>query len=130
MKARKLYHLLIVLLLCLWECGGAWATESIVPRTIIAFYHRDESATTHLTRIHQVLEMPINHLGFNLRYHEVHEPLPELTDDVHGILLSFSPGYDVDHPDALLDWVIHAAQKRPQGCGFRACRNFQQLSHD
>jgi hypothetical protein len=63
------------------------AAEEIVPRTVIALYDKRGSgiATSY---IHVMAEMPLNHLGLNVEYHDIHDPLPDIANrkDVRGVL--------------------------------------------
>lgn len=87
------------------------ASSQPVPRTIVVFYDRNEGETPRYTRVHGFMEMPLNHLGYVVRYYDANQPLPELTDDVHGVLLAFAPGYGVENPAAMLDWAIDALDR-------------------
>ncbi len=51
-----------------------------VKREILALYDGTREGSISSTRIHRFAEMPLNHLGFILRYHDVRTPLPSLTD--------------------------------------------------
>ncbi len=85
-------------------CHGAAAEETIVPRTIIALYQGGDVQNSY---IHTVAEMPLNHLGLTIEYHDIHEPLPDLTKrkDVRGVLTWFYGETDLD-PETYLKWMI------------------------
>lgn len=84
-------------------CMPAWA-EKPLPRTIYALYD-EEGTEIRNTNIHQFAEMPLNYLGYNLEYHNVNKPLPAFNDSVAAVILWFTPGTQIDNPDALLDWL-------------------------
>ena len=81
-----------------------------VPRTILAFY--DGSNPTRLpwfTLVHKLAEMPLNHLGLVVRYHERTAPLPTLAEmaDVRGVLL-WTDFADLPAPNQFIQWSIKA----------------------
>jgi polysaccharide biosynthesis protein PelA len=47
-----------------------------VKRQILALYDSRQEGASHLTRIHKLAEMPLNHLGYVVVYHDVNDPLP------------------------------------------------------
>lgn len=82
------------------------AAEPVKPqaRTLIALYDSTES-NIRMTFTHRFLEMPSNHLGFNIIYYDVNKPLPQITEDVAGVIIWFSPGYSVPDADSYLNWL-------------------------
>lgn len=95
--------LFIVALLAIPALGRA--EEKTVPRTLVALYDGRENSTPRPTSIHRFLEMPANHLGYDIRYYDVNAPLPQLGDEVRGIVLWFSPGNSVPDAKIFLDWL-------------------------
>ena len=58
--------------------AAALAQEPIpVKREIIALYDGAQEGDADLTRIHRFAEMPLNYLGFILRFHDIRAKLPE-----------------------------------------------------
>ncbi len=55
-------------------------TGRAVTRTVLALYDSKQEGLPHLTRLHKLAEMPINHLGFMLEYRDVNGPLPAVED--------------------------------------------------
>lgn len=102
-------RLLLIISLCLVACF-ARADEAPIPRQIIAFYDSHEESTVRFSLTHRFLEMPANHLGYNIQFHDISKPLPELKDDVRGIILWFYGNMRVPDVSAYLDWLL-AAQK-------------------
>ncbi len=90
-------------------CGAvlpAYGGEDTLPRTVLALYDADEGETAWTGRTHQRAEMPLNHLGLVVKYHDLREGLPPLSElqGVRGVLTWF---YDVvfEDPSAYLQWV-------------------------
>src|ERR1700730_17034734 len=58
------------------DVAAALAQEPIpVKREIIALYDGAQEGDADLTRIHRFAEMPLNHLGFILRFHDTRRKL-------------------------------------------------------
>ena len=76
-------------------------------RTVIAFYDSKFDRQPFDTTVHQLAEMPLNHLGLKVRYHDINTPLPTENTlvDVRGILL-WLPSNQVHNPDELLRWLL------------------------
>lgn len=92
-------------------CAGA------MPRTVIVLYNPDQYADwddrkVAATRVHEVAEMPLNHLGLVLEYHNVAEPLPEINNraDVLGVLTWFESGARMKDPLTYLQWASAVVQ--------------------
>ncbi len=83
----------------------ALAHAAPIPRTIIAFYNSAEESTPRTTQLHRFLEMPLNHLGYDVVYHDIRAPLPALGPEVHGIVIWFNSGTEVPDANAYLDWL-------------------------
>jgi hypothetical protein len=82
MSARIRTWLIAVGLATIQAVGGdiaaALAQEPIpVRREIIALYDGAQEGDADFTRIHRFAEMPLNHLGFILRFHDIRTKLPE-----------------------------------------------------
>ena len=105
-RARALILLLVI-------AAGANAQASAaprhVPRTILAFYDSRYDAEPRYLNLHQIAEMPLNHLGLLVRYHDINKPLPTLQDidDVRGILTWFRSEEMAD-PVGFLTWIDRA----------------------
>ncbi len=96
--------------------GCVDAKEKIVPRTIIALYDdRGEGPSSSL--IHLLAEMPLNHLGLDVEYHDIHSgALPSIADrdDVRGVITWFFSNTKIDNPEAYIKWAedaINAGKK-------------------
>lgn len=81
-----------------------------IPRTIITFWDRNEDKDIWFSFQHQYVEMPLNHLGVKLEYHELHEKLPNISqrEDVLGVLSYLSDNSDYPNPQAYLLWAQEA----------------------
>lgn len=102
-----------LLLLLFTAASPLYAVEPHpLPRTIIAVYSSNsaEEAVVHNTRIHLFAEMPLNHLGYRLEYHDVAKALPDLhaRSDVLGVLSWFPADLVVPNPRQYLRWAIDA----------------------
>ncbi|HEX2839982.1 hypothetical protein [Hyphomicrobium sp.] len=75
---RIAFGILSVLLwtLAAWPIDPARA-DGVVRREILALYDSDHESDVANSRLHRFAEMPLNHLGYHLLYHDVNEPLPE-----------------------------------------------------
>ena len=78
--------------------------EELVPRTVIALYNGGD---VQLSYIHTVAEMSLNHLGLIIEYHDVHDPLPDISDrkDVRGVLTWFIGSIPLD-PKEYYKWAM------------------------
>jgi polysaccharide biosynthesis protein PelA len=80
-----------------------------VPRTILALYDSLYDKETRFLPVHQVAEMPLNHLGLLVRYQDINKPLPSVEEmgDVRGILTWFRSDQMAD-PMGFLKWLDRA----------------------
>jgi hypothetical protein len=77
-----------------------------VPRTILALYDSTYEREVADSPIHQIVEMPLNHLGLVVRYYDINQGLPRAHDmqDVRGVLTWFQSNAMVD-PLGYLAWA-------------------------
>lgn len=91
-----------------WAPVGAWAAERLVQREIIAFHdpNRKEGESWNQPA-HVLAEAMLNHLGFTVRYLDIHRPLPawESLPGVGGVLLWLDDRDRFHDPFAFLDWA-------------------------
>jgi len=106
---RSLFFLWLCLWLALPSHGRAEATPA--PRTILALYSLKEERALRVSNLHRMAEMPLNHLGYKLRYHNVDQGIEKIafTEDVHGILAWFPPGTRLKDPHAYIDFLHRVA---------------------
>ncbi len=107
MKAGRRAAALLGAGLCLaLAAGGGRAAERVEPREVLALYHGGAVEDVYFTAIHRAAEMPLNHLGLVLRYHDMRDPLPPVSDlgQVRGVLTWFRSNA-IDDPEAYLDWA-------------------------
>lgn len=86
-------------------------TDERLPRTVIAVYKLDEAegqTDLFFSRLHYAAEMPLNHLGLKVEYHNIDRPLPDLSGrtDVAGILTWFNQGEDLPRQVSYLKWLL------------------------
>lgn len=104
---RKGFFLLSTLLI-LNVANVAMANElNSVPRTVLAFYDSTVEADISTTNVHEMAEMPLNHLGLKVHYQDINDPLPDENEmrNVQGILLWFNTDA-IARPNAFLSWMI------------------------
>lgn len=106
-----MYHVLriaVAVLICVLgifqQVSPTLAAEA--PRRVLAFYNFDDDEL-RFHRLHTLAEMPFNHLGLKLEYHEINEPLPQdAIDDptIAGIVTWFDTGA-IPRPLEFIDWA-------------------------
>ncbi len=76
------------------------------PWKIVTFWDSTEDKTLENSLSHLTLEMPLNHLGFDLIYYDIEEALPSLENrpDVAAVLLCFRDGTKMNDPIRFLKW--------------------------
>jgi hypothetical protein len=76
-----------------------------VKREILALYDGAQEADPDSTRIHRLAEMPLNHLGFILRFHDIRDklPRPDEIERYRGVLTWFAGS--VSRGDAYIAWA-------------------------
>lgn len=81
--------------------------EVTLPRTVITLYDREVYPDIWYTRMHQYAEMPLNHLGLKLEYHEINEGLPDIAgrEDVLGVFVWFPKYTEIRDPMKYIEWV-------------------------
>lgn len=79
-----------------------------VPRVILGIYDSQIGDQLEFTRLHRLAEMPLNHLGLMVRYHDLQEDLPSAKDleGVRGVL-SWLTSDNMPNPEGYLDWAEH-----------------------
>jgi len=100
---------LLVLILASLAQASTQRAPAPLPRTILAMYNGAQYPELRDTRIHRLLEMPLNHLGFLVRYHDLRTtlPTPDEMKDVRGIVTWFKTD-SMPHPVEFLEWGARA----------------------
>lgn len=82
------------------------SAEVDVRRTILALYDSRDGRDIKYTWIHRFAEMPLNHLGLRVRYHDINEPLPDISTlpDVRGVLAWLEDDKMRD-PSGYIEWA-------------------------
>ncbi len=80
-----------------------------VKRVVLAVYDSAQYKDVRDTRVHRLLEMPLNHLGMVVRYRDLRTglPSPEEMQDVRGIVAWFQNG-SIPHLSEFLKWGTDA----------------------
>ena len=86
-----------------------------IPRTILVLYDTTYDKETAFLPVHQIAEMPLNHLGLIVTFVDINAGLPPLSEmrGVRGILTWFQSDAMKD-PQGFLEWaesVIDAGMK-------------------
>lgn len=78
-----------------------------MPRTVIALYDSQQFPKPRFTSIHNFAEMPLNHLGLIVEYHDIRAGLPNLDQrqDIRGILTWFRNEEPFTNPGSYLKWA-------------------------
>jgi polysaccharide biosynthesis protein PelA len=104
-------------LLLLIAGGAARASDPVAstvttPRTILALVDLREEKTIRLSRIHGMVEMPLNHLGLLVVYWDVADGLPDLEryPDLRGVVTWFA-GEPFDDVGAYIAWAGRAMDR-------------------
>jgi hypothetical protein len=91
--------------------SAALAQEpTAVKREILALYDGAQESDPDSTRIHRFAEMPLNHLGFILRYQDIRDKLPEPSEmeRYRGVLTWFAGS--VSRGEAYLAWASRVSR--------------------
>jgi hypothetical protein len=96
---------------------STWATppqapSTAVPRTVLAIWDSAHVQGVRWTNVHEFLEMPLNHLGLVVRYHDLRQGLPSLESlhDVRGVLTWFTADA-MPEPAGYLRWLDAVARR-------------------
>ena len=90
-------------------CAGVVAARAQEPapvkREILALYDGAQEGEADFTRIHRFAEMPLNHLGFILQFHDIRAKLPEPAEleRYRGVLTWFAGS--LSDSNAYLAWA-------------------------
>jgi len=78
-----------------------------VPRVILALYEGGRFDDVRATPTHRLAELPLNHQGLVVRYHDIRQPLPALATlaDVRGVLTWFQEEEVFSEPSHYAKWA-------------------------
>ncbi|HSV25535.1 MAG TPA: hypothetical protein VLJ17_21225 [Xanthobacteraceae bacterium] len=96
---------------CCYVTAALAQGPTLVKREILALYDgAQEGADANLTRIHRFAEMPLNHLGFILRFRDIRAKLPEPAEveRYRGVLTWFVGS--VSDSNAYLAWASQVSR--------------------
>lgn len=88
------------------------ALNPLVNRSILALYDGGEEKTPDQTRLHRLLEMPLNHLGYHLTYWDIRNGLPPLAETRKYRAVATWFGERIPEPIPYLAWARNAAEAR------------------
>jgi len=92
------------------SCGVAGAFPEPVKREILALYDGAQEGDADVTRIHRFAELPLNHLGFILHYHDIRARLPDPAEieRYRGVLTWFASS--VPDSGSYLAWATQVSR--------------------
>ena len=110
-----LFRRLLLLLLVLWSAPALAdrippPPEREVPRVVLGLWDSHLEPNRRFSALHRFAEMPLNHLGLILRYHDLAEgpPPAEALAGLRGVVLWFPGNAPMADPNGLLDWLEQA----------------------
>ncbi len=88
----------------------SFAAAAPVERRVLAIYDSAAEPTPSATLIHRRAEMPLNHLGFIVDYHDIRQPLPAIgpATGYAAVLTWFT--YELPDPALYLEWAGEVAE--------------------
>ncbi len=95
-------------------CPSVFAGDSKpLPRTILALHSDEGKKDIFETSIHQFAEMPLNHLGLKVLYHNIQQGLPKdiPLEEIRGILTWFPEGTKIPDTKAYLKWAADLVEQ-------------------
>lgn len=107
-------HSTFFLLFFLCECfvPPSFAVEApknkLIPRKILALYqYTEQEPDLFFLTLHQYAEMPLNHLGMEVVYHSVSDPLPNNSamQEFRGIITWFKKPDSLQNPKPYCSWL-------------------------
>jgi hypothetical protein len=80
--------------------------ETEVPRVVLGIYDSRSIEIRDYSELHTLAEMPLNHLGLMLRFHDIQDGVPSAEDskDLRGVL-SWLNRDDMPDPEGYLAWA-------------------------
>jgi polysaccharide biosynthesis protein PelA len=113
---RWMIAILFVLLTGSGVKSGSAQAGSDIPRTVLALYGGAPADKPEWSIIHEFAEMPLNHLGIKLHYHNIADGLPRFATGAEyiGVLSWYKSGTQLEDPTAYLLWaesVVRAGKK-------------------
>lgn len=110
--SRSLIKKIIIGLSYLSFIISSSAIAKELPRKILGLYNSKADSSAYFSPIHSYAEMPLNHLGFTVTYHDVQQPLPPLSTlkDYYGIFVWFKDNVNELNPKTYCDWLYETTQ--------------------
>lgn len=96
----------LCLILGIFLLSAQALAQTHVPRTIISLYSGKIKKELSWDRPQRTIEMPLNHLGLKVVYHDIDQGFPDIANDpdVRGVLFWF-PEVPLQDPKAFLTWA-------------------------
>lgn len=104
---RVLFGVFCAVMATLHVAGVAAASDAPVKRVILALYDGNANSKRKPIRIPHMAEMPLNHLGLVVRYHDISLGLPAgaALEGVRGVLTWFNSDNILEDPAGYLRWA-------------------------
>src|SRR5690606_39213011 len=99
-----------LLFAAVWQAAAARTLD----RTVLALYDSAYEETPAHTMFHQNAEMPLNHLGYIVRYHDMRQGLPDEAALDGVVALASMLIYKFDNADAYFRWLERNAERIPR----------------
>ena len=117
----KINHFAVALVCLLLFSSQVLSTEKAsnkkqvsqyLKRTILVIHQSQSDIELIYTDAHSMAQMPLNHLGYKIKYHRLQDGLPDLSQmpHVHGILTWFLAN-QMKNPEVYIKWAINAISK-------------------
>jgi len=96
----------LFLLVTLFLSASEKTTQKQIPRTVLALFDSASEGQSH--DIEDYLEMPLNFLGLNVKYHDIQKGIPNnvAVEDLVGIVTWFDATTKIPEIDDYVRWVI------------------------
>lgn len=104
-------QILLILIVALTASTFDTLADEMVKRKILALYDGAKTGDKEDTLIHRMAEMPLNHIGYDVRYVDVQNGLPDIRnlEEFAGVITWFAG--PVKKGEDYLDWAANAAEQ-------------------
>jgi hypothetical protein len=104
----KIIHILFFIIFVQISLVGVSFANSgePLPRTILAIFDSQEGDDIRNTRIHRLAEMPLNHLGLVVKYHDIQKGMPS-SEDLRGVrgVFTWFQSEKMPNPSKYIEWA-------------------------
>ncbi len=107
MSGRLIQTFLSAICLAVLLAGPAPAVgETVEPRRVVALYDSRQTPSVRYSYLHQIVQLPLNHLGLVVVYHDLRRGLPDAATmaGARGIITWFTDSIRID-PGTYVSWL-------------------------